>query len=143
MQQRQVLTVENGQNTEDATGAVLGQDCRHARGCADGPGGAENCGGAAVAVVDKIVDLRVVTQRQILMVQKVQKKIEILHVQHRDKVVDVLVVQVSQVYVVERTVEIPQIQIVEEKLRSPTYRQSMYPDFRELGQCTCPPSGSG
>ena len=77
---------------------------------------AENCGASAVAVHVKVVNVPVVAQRQIPMVQTVQKAMEIFQLQVMDKVVVVpvvLVVQVPQVYVVEETVEIPQLQFVE------------------------------
>merc|ERR1711945_75660 len=63
-----------------------------------------------------VVDIPVVAQRQIPMVQTVQKTIEIPQMQYIDKVVDVPVVQVMQVpqvQVVEKTVEIPEIQTVQ------------------------------
>merc|ERR1712135_84199 len=66
--------------------------------------------------IDKVVDIPVVAQRQIPMVQTVQKTIEIPQLQYVDKVVDVpvvQVVQVPQVQIVEKTVEIPEIQMVQ------------------------------
>merc|ERR1712122_408361 len=69
-----------------------------------------------------VVDIPVVAQRQIPMVQTVQKTIEIPQLQYIDKVVDVpvvQVVQVPQVQVVEKTVEIPQLQIVEKIVEIP------------------------
>merc|ERR1711945_20320 len=75
-----------------------------------------------VQFIDKVVDIPVVAQRQIPMVQTVQKTIEIPQLQYVDKVVDVpvvQVVQVPQVQVVEKTVEIPQLQIVEKIVEIP------------------------
>merc|ERR1712107_706044 len=63
-----------------------------------------------------VVDIPVVAQRQIPMVQTVQKTIEIPQLQYIDKVVDVPVVQVVQVprlQVVEKIVEVPEIQTVQ------------------------------
>ena len=53
-------------------------------------------------------DIPVVTQRQIPMVQTVQKTKEIPQLQCVDRVVDNSGVQVPRVQVVEKTVEIPQ-----------------------------------
>ena len=60
-----------------------------------------------VQFLNRIVDVRVVTQRQI-PVQRVQKNIEFPHVQHLHKMVDVPVVQV------QKAVEIPQSEIVQQ-----------------------------
>ena len=65
---------------------------------------------------DKVVDIPVLSQRQIFMVQPVQKTIEIPQLQYCDEVIVVpvvSVVQVPRVWVVEKTVEIPQPQIIE------------------------------
>ena len=69
---------------------------------------------------DKVVDIPVVTQKQISMILTVQKNIEIQQLQV--EVVDflvVLVVPVSQVPVVKKTVEDPQFQIVEKTVEIP------------------------
>merc|ERR1712064_178886 len=58
--------------------------------------------------IDKVVDIPVVAQRQIPMVQTVQKTVEIPQLQYIDKVVDVPVVQI-----VEKIVEVPEIQTVQ------------------------------
>ena len=65
-----------------------------------------------VQFLDKADDMPVVVQRQIPMVQTVQKTMEIPQLQYCDEVIDVpvvSVVQVPRVWVVKKTVEDPQL----------------------------------
>ena len=74
---------------------------------------------------DKFVENPVVAQRQISMVQTVQRSIEIPQLQYCDEVIDVLavsVVQVPRVGVVKKTVEDPQFPIVEKTFENPETR---------------------
>ena len=66
-----------------------------------------------------VVDKTVVAQRQIPMVQAVQKTMEIPQLQCVDEAIDGIVVQVPRVQVVEKTVEGPQLQIVEHIVETP------------------------
>ena len=72
--------------------------------------------------IDKAVEIPVVAQRQISMVQTVQKSIEIPQLQYCDEVINVpvvSVVQVPRVCVVKKTVEDPQFEIVEKTVEDP------------------------
>ena len=68
---------------------------------------------------NKVDEMPVAVQRQIPMVQTVQKTMEIPQLQCIDKVVDDPVVQVPQIQVVEKKVGIPQLQIVEKTAETP------------------------
>ena len=80
--------------------------------------GPDIAGGVHVGKKD-LDDVSVVTQRQIPMVQTVQKTKESPQLQCIDKVVDNHVVQVRRVQVVEKIVEIPQLQTVEKIAETP------------------------
>ena len=72
--------------------------------------------------IDQAVEIPVVAQRQISMVQTIQKSVEIHQSQYCDDVIDVpvvSVVQVPRVWVVKKTVEDPQFQIVEKTVENP------------------------
>ena len=72
--------------------------------------------------IDKAIEIPVVAQRQISMVQTVQKSIEIPQLQYCDDVIDVpvvSVVQVPRVRVVKKTVEDPQFEIAEKTVENP------------------------
>ena len=69
-----------------------------------------------VQYIDKIVDAPVQKQRQVPMVQKVQKTVEIPQVEYIDRVVDLSVQkqrQVPMIQKVHKTVEVLQIQYIE------------------------------
>ena len=68
---------------------------------------------------NKVDEMPVAVQRQIPMVQTVQKTMEIPQLQCIDKVVDDRVVQIPQRQVVETTVGGPQLQIVEQIVETP------------------------
>ena len=68
---------------------------------------------------DKVIDKPVVAQRQIPMVQAVQKTMEVPQLQCVDEAIDGTVVQAPRVQVVEKTVEGPQLQIVEQIIETP------------------------
>ena len=68
---------------------------------------------------DKVIDKPVVAQRQIPMVQAVQKTMEIPQLQYVDETTDDPAVQVPRAQVVEKTVGIPQFQIVEKTVEAP------------------------
>ena len=68
---------------------------------------------------NKVDEMPVGVQRQIPMVQTVQKTMEIPQLQCIDEAIDDPVVQVSRVQVVEKTVGIPQLQIVEKTAEAP------------------------
>ena len=71
---------------------------------------------------DKVVDIPVLAQRQISMVQPVQKNIEISQLQYCDEVIVVpvvSVVQVPRVWVVKKTVEDPQVEIDGKTVENP------------------------
>ena len=68
---------------------------------------------------NKVDEMPVAVQRQIPMVQTVQKTMEIPQLQCIDKVVDDPVVQVPHFQVVEKKVGIPQLQIVEKTAETP------------------------
>ena len=80
--------------------------------------GPDIAGGVHVGKKD-LDDVSVVTQRQIPMIQTVQKTKEIPQLQCVDKVVDNPVLQVPRVQVVEKMVEIPQLQTVEKIAETP------------------------
>ena len=66
--------------------------------------------------MNKVVDISVVAQRQILVVQTIENTIEIPQLQHSEKEVDVLVEQVvprPQAHAVQKTVAIPQTQVID------------------------------
>ena len=68
---------------------------------------------------NKVDEMPVGVQRQIPMVQVVQKTMEIPQLQCVDEAIDGTVVQVPRVQVVEKTVEGPQLQIVEQIVETP------------------------
>ena len=68
---------------------------------------------------DKVIDKLVVAQRQIPMVQAVQRTMEIPQLQCVDEATDDPAVQVPRAQVVEKTVGIPQFQIVEKTVEAP------------------------
>ena len=69
--------------------------------------------------LNKVDEVPVGVQRQIPMVQAVQKTMEIPQLQCVDEAIDGTVVQVPRVQVVEKTVEGPQLQIVEQIVETP------------------------
>ena len=69
--------------------------------------------------LNKVDEVPVGVQRQIPMVQAVQKTMEIPQLQCVDEAIDGTVVQVPRVQVVEKTVGIPQLQIVEKTAEAP------------------------
>ena len=79
---------------------------------------------------NKVNEMPVGVQRQIPMVQTVQKTMEISQLQCIDEAIDDPVVQVPRVQVVEKTVGIPQLQIVEktaEALQTQTISRALKP----------------
>ena len=72
-----------------------------------------------IPYMEKVDEMPVVVQRQIPMVQTVQKTNEIPQLWCIDEVVGNPVVQVSRVQVMEKTVEIPQLQTVEKIAETP------------------------
>ena len=68
---------------------------------------------------NKVDEMPVGVQRQITMVQAIQKTMEIPQLQCVDEAIDGTVVQVPRVQVVEKTVEGPQLQIVEQIVETP------------------------
>ena len=68
---------------------------------------------------DKVIDKPVVAQRQISVVQTIQKTMEIPQSQCADEAIGGTVVQVPRAQVVEKTVGIPQFQIVEKTVEAP------------------------
>ena len=68
---------------------------------------------------NKVDEMPVGVQRQISMVQVVQKTTKIPQLQCVDEAIDGTVVQVPRVQVVEKTVEGPQLQIVEQIVETP------------------------
>ena len=74
-----------------------------------------------IQLIDEVVDVPVVVQRQVPTVEKVQKTVKVRQVQFIDKVVDAPVIvqrQVPAIQVAQKTVKDPQTQSIVKELRS-------------------------
>ena len=78
----------------------------------------------------EIVDVPVQKQRQVPMMQKVQKFVHVPQVQHIDKIVDVPVQkqrQVPEIQIVQKVAEVPQVQFIDKVVDVPVVKNVEVP----------------
>ena len=90
-------------------------------------------GGVEVQLVDEVVDMLVVSQKEVPAIQQVQKIVEIAQVQYMGKIGDVSVVtkrRVPTVQTAQKTEEVPKVQFLDPVAGVPVVMQRQLPQGR-------------